>query len=49
MLRGPETGAITPLKKQLSGKTADGQIDIYTPTNRNGVEVGTINRGATVV
>jgi hypothetical protein len=48
--RKPETGAITPLKRQLSGKTADGQgINIYTLMNRNDVEVGTINSGATIV
>ncbi len=45
-----QTGAITPLKKQLFGKTADGQpIDLYTLTNRNGVEIGIMNRGATIV
>src|ERR1035437_9470004 len=48
--RKPETGATTPLKKQLFGKTADGQeIDFYTLTNRNGVAIGIMNRGGTVV
>jgi aldose 1-epimerase len=38
------------LKKQLFGKTADGQeIDLYTLTNRNGVAIGIMNRGGTVV
>jgi aldose 1-epimerase len=45
-----QTGAITPLKKQLFGKTANGQeIDLYTLTNKSGVEIGIINRGGTVV
>ena len=45
-----QTGAITPLKKQLFGKTADGHdVDLYTLTNRNGVEIGIMNRGGTVV
>jgi aldose 1-epimerase len=48
--RKPETGAIAPLKKQLFGKMADGQeIDLYTLTNRNGVAIGIMNRGGTVV
>ena len=42
------TGAITPLKKQLFGKTADGQeIDLYTLANKNGVEIGIMNYGGT--
>ena len=38
------------MKKQLFGKTADGQeIDLYTVTNRNGVAIDIMNRGGTVV
>jgi len=45
-----QTGAIAPVKKQLFGKTTDGQeVDLYTLTNRSGVEVGIMNRGGTVV
>ena len=45
-----ETGAMTPLKKQIFGKAADGQqIDLYTLTNKNGVEIGIMNRGGTIV
>jgi aldose 1-epimerase len=45
-----QTGAITPLKKQPFGKTADGRdIDLYTLTNKNGVEVGIMTQGGTVV
>jgi len=48
--RKTETGAITPLKKQLFGKTADGrEIDLYTLTNKNGVEIGIMNYGGTIV
>ena len=47
--RKTETGAITPLKKQLFGKTSDGrEIDLYTLKNKNGVEVGIMNYGGTI-
>jgi aldose 1-epimerase len=45
-----ETGAVTPLKKQPFGKTADGQeIDLYTLANKNGVEAAIMDYGGTVV
>jgi aldose 1-epimerase len=45
-----ETGAIRTVKKQLFGKTADGQeVDLYTLTNKNGVEASIINYGGAVV
>jgi aldose 1-epimerase len=45
-----QTGATTPLKKQPFGKTADGrEIGLYTLTNKNGVEIGIMNRGGTIV
>ena len=35
-----ETGAVMPVKNQVFGKTADGQpVDLYTLTNKNGMEV----------
>jgi aldose 1-epimerase len=44
------THAKTPLRKEAFGKMADGRaVDIYTLTNRNGVEVRITNYGAAVV
>ena len=44
------TQAKTPFKKEAFGKLADGRaVDIYTLTNRNGVEVRITNYGAAVV
>ena len=42
--------AKTPFKKEAFGKLADGRaVDIYTLTNRNGVEVRITNYGAAIV
>lgn len=42
--------ARTPLRKDAFGKLADGRaVDIYTLTNRNGVEVRITNYGAAIV
>ena len=47
---GLVTQAKTPFKKEAFGKLADGRgVDIYTLTNRNGVEVKITNYGAAVV
>ena len=44
------TQAKSPFKKEAFGKLADGRaVDIYTLTNRNGVEVRITNYGAAVV
>jgi aldose 1-epimerase len=45
-----ESGGITSLKKQSFGKTAAGEeVDLYTLTNKNGVEAGIMTYGAIVV
>jgi len=45
-----ETGAVMPVKNQVFGKTADGQvIDLYTLTNKHGMEAGIIDYGGTIV
>jgi aldose 1-epimerase len=45
-----ETGVTNEVKKQPFGKTADGQaVDLYTLTNKNGVEVAITNYGGIVV
>lgn len=42
--------AKTPFKKEAFGKLADGRaVDIYTLTNRNGIEVRITNYGAAIV
>jgi aldose 1-epimerase len=42
--------ASTPATKEVFGRLADGRaVDIYTLTNRNGVEVRIINYGAAIV
>lgn len=42
--------AKTPLTKEVFGRLADGRaVDIYTLTNRNGVEARIINYGAAIV
>lgn len=44
-----QTGAITPLKKLLFSKSADGlKIGLFSLMNRNGVEIGIMNRGGAV-
>jgi aldose 1-epimerase len=45
-----QTGAVMPLRHQAFGKTADGrEIDLYTLTNKRGMEAGIIDYGGTVV
>ncbi len=45
-----QTGAIGPVSKQAFGTTADGQaIDLYTLTNKNGMEATIITYGGRVV
>jgi aldose 1-epimerase len=45
-----QTGATVQVKKQAFGKMADGQaIDLYTLTNKNGMEASIINYGGALV
>ena len=45
-----ETGAVMPVKNQVFGKTADGrEINLYTLTNKQGMEVGIVDYGGTIV
>ncbi len=45
-----ETGAVMSMKRQVFGKTADGQeIDLYTLTNKSGMEATIITYGGIVV
>lgn len=47
---GPLAEAKSKMQKQTFGKTEDGQqVDLYTLTNKNGVEVAITNYGGTVV
>jgi aldose 1-epimerase len=45
-----ETKVTKPMQKRAFGRTADGQaVDLYTLTNKNGMEVAITNYGGTVV
>lgn len=47
---GPLAEAKSKMQKQTFGKTEDGkQVDLYTLTNKNGMEVAITNYGGTVV
>jgi aldose 1-epimerase len=49
-ISGPLAEAKTKMQKQTFGKTEDGQqVDLYTLSNKNGVEVAITNYGGTVV
>jgi len=45
----PGATANRGIKKNAFGKTAEGQVDLYTLTNRNGIEVRITNYGGRVV
>ena len=45
----PGRAANRGIKKNAFGKTAEGQVDLYTLTNRNGIEVRITNYGGRVV
>ena len=50
VISSPRAEAKSKMQKQAFGKTADGQaVDLYTLTNKNGMEVAISNYGGTVV